>query len=327
MHWAMRLLSPTQFCDSQRIVKPSRRTVALFVTAQFAFVACGGAQDSAMLVKTSTTPVGSSTSVDDATTSSAASSDAAPDSPHSSSVGRPPKNSTAPSTAGESTIDGGSASPDAVESTSPPKGLSDDSDNDAFSNSFAATEVLAQLTVANEVGAGYDRDLFRHWTDEDGDSCDTRQEVLIRDSRSTPQIDPYRCKVIAGTWYSPYDGAVWEDPSDVDIDHVVALKEAWDSGAWQWSSEKRRAFANDLSDSRSLMAVTDSVNQSKGDRDPSQWMPPRRDYRCSYISLWLSVKARWSLAVDQSEAGMIRALLEDECRGLRVAKWAPAPIA
>lgn len=294
MRWAMRLLSPTQFCNSQRIVKPSRRTVALFVTAHFAFVACGGTQDSAMLVKTSTTPVGSSTSVDDATTSS-----------------------VAPS----------------VESTSPLKGLSDDSDNrddsdnDAFSNSFAATEVLAQMTVANEVGAGYDRDLFRHWTDEDGDSCDTRQEVLIRDSRSTPQIDPYRCKVIAGNWYSPYDGAVWEDPSDVDIDHVVALKEAWDSGAWQWSSEKRRAFANDLSDSRSLMAVTDSVNQSKGDRDPSQWMPPRRDYRCSYISLWLSVKARWSLAVDQSEAGMIRALLADECRGLRVAKWAPAPIA
>ena len=287
----MRLRSLTQFCNSQLTVKSSRRSIALFVTAQFVFVACGGTQDSAMLIKTSTTSVGSSHSVDDVTTSSAASS---------------------------------------VDSTSPPKGssdTSDTSDDDASSNSFAATEVLAQLTVANEVGAGYDRDLFRHWTDEDGDGCDARQEVLIRDSRSTPQIDPYRCKVIAGNWYSAYDGAVWEDPSDVDIDHVVALKEAWDSGAWQWSSEKRRAFANDLSDSRSLMAVTDSVNQSKGDRDPSQWMPPRRDFRCSYISLWLSVKARWSLAVDQSEAGMIRVLLEDECRGLRVAKWAPAPIA
>jgi len=287
MRWAICPGLRTQFCSTRPKVKSSRRVVALFVTAQFAFVACGGTQDSAMPVKTSTTPVGSSTSVGDTTTSSAVSS---------------------------------------VESTSPPKGSSDDSDSDAFSNSFAATDVLAQLTVANEVGVGYDRDLFRHWIDDDGDDCDTRQEVLIRDSRSAPQIDLYRCKVIAGNWYSPYDGAVWEDPSDVDIDHVVALKEAWDSGAWQWSSEKRRAFANDLSDSRSLMAVTDSVNQSKGDRDPSQWMPPRRDYRCTYISLWLSVKARWSLAVDSSEAGMIRALLDDECRGLRVAKWAPTPI-
>lgn len=192
--------------------------------------------------------------------------------------------------------------------------------------SFDALAVLDSLTVENEVNDGYDRDLFRHWIDDDRNGCDTRQEVLIRDSMTLPQIDPYRCKVIAGDWYSPYDGVTWPDPSDVDIDHVVALKEAWGSGAWNWSSEKRRAFANDLSDSRSLMAVTDSVNQSKSDSDPSQWMPPQRDYRCTYISIWLAIKARWSLSVDSSEEGAIRSQLRETCRGLRVAKWTPAPI-
>ena len=194
-------------------------------------------------------------------------------------------------------------------------------------NSFSAVEVLRQITVENEVSAGYDRSLFRHWISASGNGCDTRQEVLKRDSRSLPQVDPYRCKVIVGDWYSPYDGATWTNPSDVDIDHVVALKEAWDSGAWSWSSDRRRAFANDLSDRRSLMAVTDSINQSKGDRDPSQWLPPKRDYQCTYISIWLSIKARWSLSMDPSEVGKIRVMLDDQCRDLRVAKWSPAPIA
>jgi hypothetical protein len=198
--------------------------------------------------------------------------------------------------------------------------------NTASDTSFDAVEVFEGLAVENEVGDGYDRSLFRHWIDANGNGCDTRQEVLIRDSRSPAQIDPFRCKVLAGDWYSPYDGATWEDPSEIDIDHVVALKEAWDSGAWNWSAEKRRVFANDLTDWRSLLAVTSSVNRSKGDKDPSQWLPPRRDYRCTYISIWISIKARWSLSIDPSEAGTIRRMLNEECRGLRVAKWAPIPI-
>lgn len=296
--WATRPQFLTRFCSSLSTVKSSQRVLALFVTTQFAFSACADINTGSQQFATS--------SVAQSSESTSLPND--PPATASPAVTAKPSTTTPPKA---------EASPPTSE---PPKGGQSD-------NSFGATDVLAQLTVANEVGAGYDRDLFRHWIDDDGDDCDTRQEVLIRDSQSSPQIDPYRCKVLAGDWFSPYDGAMWEDPSDVDIDHVVALKEAWDSGAWQWSAEKRRAFANDLSDSRSLMAVTDSVNQSKGDRDPSQWMPPRRDYRCTYISLWLSVKARWSLSVDPSEAGMIRALLDDECRGLRVAKWAPAPIA
>ena len=188
-----------------------------------------------------------------------------------------------------------------------------------------ALEVLARIPVVREVGAGYNRDLFEHWIDADGNGCNTREEVLIRDSVGFAQVDPFGCTVVAGDWRSSYDGAVWSDPSDVDIDHVVALKEAWDSGAHAWSAVKRRAFANDLSDVRSLRAVTDSVNQSKGDRDPSNWMPPSRSAWCGYLADWTAVKARWGLSMDESEHGRIRRLFAGDCAGTRIAPWPVAP--
>lgn len=188
-----------------------------------------------------------------------------------------------------------------------------------------ALDVLTTIPVRREVGAGYDRDLFGGWIDADGDGCNTREEVLIRDSRGFAQVDPFGCTVVAGDWVSSYDGLAWSDPSDVDIDHVVALKEAWDSGANAWSDRRRRAFANDLSDVRSLRAVTDSVNRSKGDRDPSQWMPPQRSQWCGYLADWVAIKARWGLSMDESEAGRIRRLLAGDCAGARLASWAPAP--
>jgi len=123
-----------------------------------------------------------------------------------------------------------------------------------------AKSVLASIKVENEYKSGYRRSLFVHWSDLDGNGCDTREEVLKRDSISKPQVDPYRCYVVAGDWYSKYDGKTLSDRSDVDIDHVVALKEAWDSGAWAWSMSQRQAFANDLTDRRTLIAVSDRVN-------------------------------------------------------------------
>ncbi|MFM8311543.1 MAG: HNH endonuclease family protein [Ilumatobacteraceae bacterium] len=186
-----------------------------------------------------------------------------------------------------------------------------------------ALDVLALIPIELEQGAGYDRDLFDHWITRNG--CTTRESVLIRDSLSLPQVDAYGCTVVAGDWLSPYDGGRWSDPSDVDIDHVVALKEAWDSGAWAWDSARRRAFANDLTDPRSLRAVTDNVNQSKSDADPSNWMPPLRTFWCTYLGDWVAIKARWGLSMDQSEWGRVRNLLRDECPGWRIEPLAPAP--
>jgi hypothetical protein len=183
----------------------------------------------------------------------------------------------------------------------------------------SALALLQTVRVENEYQVGYDRALFDHWRDIDGDGCDSRDQVLKRDSISLPQVDPVNCNVIAGDWVSPYDGGKWSNPSDIDIDHVVALKEAWDSGAWAWSAAQRKAFANDTSDSRTLLAVTDSVNQSKSDKDPSNWLPPLQSYTCTYLGNWIAVKVRWSLSMDSSEFGRIKNLLQSTCSALDIA--------
>ena len=171
----------------------------------------------------------------------------------------------------------------------------------------ALTE-LAKVRISPEYTVGYDRDLFPHWKDLDGDGCDTRKEVLIRDSRSAAVVGS-SCTVTTGNWYSPYDGATWTNPSDVDIDHVVALNEAWQSGAYAWTTQQRTNYANDLTDSRTLLAVTDSVNQSKSDKDPTQWLPPLVEYRCAYLANWVSVKVRWSLTMDEAEHAAVKTAL------------------
>ena len=199
------------------------------------------------------------------------------------------------------------------------------------SQSQLALDVLRGIPVANENGRGYSRSLFKHWIDADGDSCNTREEVLIAESQSRAQVDPFGCKVIEGDWFSPYDGQVYTSPSNLDVDHVVPLKEAWDSGAWAWTSGRRQAFANDLSDPRSLIAVSASQNRSKGDKDPSNWIPAQQSYVCTYLADWVAIKAQWGLSMDQSEAGRIRNLLTRSCATTTVAPWgsgqssAPAP--
>ena len=201
-----------------------------------------------------------------------------------------------------------------------------DASNSVKSGGGAGLSVLQTIRIENESPTGYVRALFEHWRDIDGDGCDAREQVLKRDSVTLPQVDPYKCKVIAGDWVSPYDGARWSDPTDIDIDHVVALKEAWDSGAWAWSAATRNAYANDTTDRRTLLAVTDNVNQQKSDKDPSNWVPPLKSYLCTYLGNWISVKARWNLSMDQSEWGRIKNLLNSSCAGLVIAPWSEAPL-
>ncbi|HYN34213.1 MAG TPA: HNH endonuclease family protein [Ilumatobacteraceae bacterium] len=187
--------------------------------------------------------------------------------------------------------------------------------------SVLALDVLGLITVENERQDGYDRDLFAYGDTVDSRGCRTRALVLIRDSLSPAQVDPVGCAVVAGDWYSVYDGVAWSDPAELEIDHVVALKEAWDSGAWGWTPERRSAFGNDLADARSLRAVTAAVNQDKSAADPSNWLPPDPGFVCTYLSDWVSIKARWSLSMDQSEHGRIRNLLTDRCPDQTIAPW------
>jgi hypothetical protein len=187
-----------------------------------------------------------------------------------------------------------------------------------------ALSVLATIPQAREQQSGYKRSLFKHWSDLDRDGCSTREEVLIAESLTNAQVDAYGCKVIAGDWYSPYDNQRYSYPADVDIDHVVALKEAWDSGAHSWSAAKREQFANDLSDDRSLIAVKDSENQSKSDKDPSNWIPKNSAYLCTYLANWVAVKAQWGLSMDTSEWGRIKNLLNASCATTTIAPWGSA---
>ncbi len=187
-----------------------------------------------------------------------------------------------------------------------------------------ALAVLATITVQNERPKGYSRSLFKHWIDADGDSCDTREEVLIAESTSRAQVDAYGCKVIEGDWLSPYDNVAHTNPSGLDIDHMIPLKEAWDSGAWAWSTAKRQSFANDLTDARSLIAVTAGQNRSKSDRDPSNWLPPQTQYRCTYLAEWVAIKAHWKLSMDQSEFGRIKNVLTASCGSTTIAPWGTA---
>jgi hypothetical protein len=184
--------------------------------------------------------------------------------------------------------------------------------------------ILASITVTNEQETGYSRDLFPHWRST-GNGCDTRDSVLIAESLTPAQVSYPGCAVIEGDWYSTYDNLTETFPSDIDIDHTVALKEAWDSGAWSWTPQQRTDFANDLTDDRSLIAVTDNSNQSKGANDPSNWLPPHQPAVCRYLADWISVKARWNLSMDQSEHGRIRNVINDSCAGLTVAPISAPP--
>jgi hypothetical protein len=170
---------------------------------------------------------------------------------------------------------------------------------------------VRQLPVARETGAGYDRAKFRHWVDADGDCRDTRDEVLAAESRTSVT----GCDVRRGRWFSYYDRLTWRDSGDVDIDHLVALGEAWDSRAKRWTAGTRMRFANDLRDARSLVAVTDNVNMSKSDRDPAEWMP--RFGRCRYVREWTAVKIRWSLRVDRAEKRALQRRA-DRCANTRL---------
>ncbi len=162
------------------------------------------------------------------------------------------------------------------------------------------TRAIKSLPVAAETRTGYDRAKFRLWVDADHDCRDTRDEVLAAESL----VRVSGCDIQRGKWRSYYDGVVTRSSSTFDIDHLVPLAEAWDSGARRWTAATRQRYANDLGDSRTLVAVSASANRSKSDQDPAEWMP--RLGKCMYVRQWVAVKLRWSLKVNSAEK---RALL------------------
>lgn len=176
-------------------------------------------------------------------------------------------------------------------------------------------ELIDLLVVAPEADAdGYERELFGSgWIVADEHGCDTREKVLIDESLTPAQVDAVGCTVVVGDWLSTYDGYETTDASELDIDHVVPLAEAWSSGASRWDDATRVAFANDVDEPRALIAVTASTNRSKGDRDPADWQPPSQESWCEYVIDWVTVKLRWALSADEAEVGALRNMSASAC--------------
>jgi hypothetical protein len=157
---------------------------------------------------------------------------------------------------------------------------------------------IRDLPTRPEDRTGYARTKFKHWVDADGDGCNTRKEVLIKEADAPLEVRT-GCTLVGGRWYSYYDRRMWADQGRIDIDHMVPLAEAWDSGARDWTAADRERYANDLGDPRSLVGVTDTINQEKSDQDPGTWLPPH--FKCRYLKEFVAVKVRWRLSVDAAE--------------------------
>ncbi|MEV6644729.1 HNH endonuclease family protein [Amycolatopsis sp. NPDC051371] len=161
-----------------------------------------------------------------------------------------------------------------------------------------AQKQLGELTIAARTSMdGYSREKFPHWASQ-GASCDTREVVLKRAGKDVRTDQD--CKATSGTWTSVYDDETWTKATDLDIDHMVPLGQAWASGAKTWTTEKRQQFANDLTRPQ-LFAVTDNLNQQKSDKAPDQWKPPLVAFWCTYATDWIVVKHYYGLTVTEGE--------------------------
>lgn len=148
----------------------------------------------------------------------------------------------------------------------------------------------------------YNRKHWKHWSDDDKDCQKTRDEVLVAESEIPVTFKGNKsCKVIAGRWTDPYSGKVFTDPKELDVDHMVPLKNAHQSGGWQWSYQNRKKYANDMEHPEHLIAVNKSLNRSKSAKGPDDWLPPDQSYHCQYVKDWENIKQRWGLTITDSE--------------------------
>ena len=142
----------------------------------------------------------------------------------------------------------------------------------------------------------YLREDWTHWIDEDKNGLNTRHEVLLRQSITPAKIKDN--KVIEGLWFSAYTGEFFHDPTKLDVDHFVPLKNAHDTGGYNWSDEQKKDYANNLEIKNHLLAVSRSANRSKGARSPLEWIPSNTDYSCEYIKIWIKLKEIWKLELE-----------------------------
>lgn len=154
-----------------------------------------------------------------------------------------------------------------------------------------------QNIYKNDSDKKYDRDDWGSWIDEDGDGLNTRHEVLAEESLIKPVIS--NNKVVSGKWFDKYTGKYFTNPSDLDIDHLVPLKNAYISGASNWSKKKKNRYYNYLKYDNHLIAVSKSANRNKSDKSPVEWLPPNKEYQCEYVREWYKIKTAWGLSIEE----------------------------
>jgi hypothetical protein len=221
--------------------------------------------------------------------------------------GSEPANDVANATVATSAAELPSATPTptpASEPTAAPTGSTD-----------SALRTLSALEVKGRAPkTGYERDAFgQAWADTDRNGCDTRNDILRRDLTAIAlKPGTNGCVVASGGLTDPYSGvSIWfvrgQDTSElVQIDHVVALSNSWQTGSQSWDAGKRLAFANDP---LNLLAVDGTLNQQKGDGDAATWLPPNKDYRCGYVARQVAVKAKYQLWVTAAERDAMARIL------------------
>ncbi len=204
---------------------------------------------------------------------------------------------------------------------------------DSTTTSTTTTTVVSadypQLTIS-EISSSipeYDRDDWNHWIDENGDCQNTRHEVLIEESFETVTYtnDTY-CLVSTGKWFGSYTGQYYYNASELDIDHFIPLKNAHQSGGYNWSSAKKEEFANYRLDPDNLIAVNLSANRSKGAKGPDEWKPSNTEYWCEYAYDWIRIKDYWNLTVTQSEWDALVSMIETCPAGFSYADAEEEPI-
>ncbi len=160
------------------------------------------------------------------------------------------------------------------------------------------------------VGGAYDRSLFDHWIDEDHDCLNTRHELLMKMSTGTVDTGSNGCTVSRGRWNDPYTGKIFYAAGDLDVDHLVPLRWAWEHGANGWTSKQRRKFANDESN---LFAVQASVNRQKGALGPLHWLPPDQSFHCQYILRFIRITKKYKLVLSNKETSATQNLKDTKC--------------
>lgn len=160
---------------------------------------------------------------------------------------------------------------------------------------------LSTLTIAPAESVAYVRSEWKHWT---GSPCNVRKQVLIRDGQNVTKTDDAKCTITGGTWLEPYALKTLTDQAALDIDHVIPLSYAAQHGGQAWPLEQKEAFANDM---EQLLAVDAGENRSKGDKGPEAYMPPNKDFHCSYSTLWVKTVKKYGLSITEGDKRALEA--------------------